>query len=191
MDPVLIHQIAGAGVLAFSLLLLAKQLGRLSGNWPSYLLPAALLAVGLFLVLDPIVFHGGSFGGEGQQHQIQGGLMLAVAAIEFGRTKERLRHLLWGAALPLGIVVVGVMFAIHSQHGGGDMQLQLAQHRILGATLIFTGLVQGLDSLRIARGNWAAVGWLLLLVAVSLQLFLYVEGGAPEVPMTEAGHGGH
>lgn len=70
------------------------------------------------------------------------------------------------------------------------MRLQLTQHRILGATLIFAGLVQGLDNLKLARGNWAAIGWLLLLVAVSLQLFLYVEGGdAPDAAMAE--HSGH
>jgi hypothetical protein len=67
---------------------------------------------------------------------------------------------------------------MHSQHGGGDMQLQLVQHRILGATLMLTGVVQGIDNLKFARGKWAAIGWLLLLFAVSIQLFLYVECAA-------------
>jgi hypothetical protein len=39
-----------------------------------------LVIAGLFLVLDPILFHGGDFGAEGVQHQIQGALILVVAA---------------------------------------------------------------------------------------------------------------
>lgn len=199
MDPVVVHQIAGAGLVAFALLLLAKALGRVSGDWPSYVLPVSLLVLGLFLVLDPIVFHGGAFGAEGTQHQIQGGLMLAVAAIELARTRKRLTHRAWGALLPIAIIAVGVMFALHSQHGGGDMLLQVTQHRILGATLILTGLVQAIDNLALARGDWAAVGWLLLVLAVSLQLFLYVEGGAPAAheggdpaaPVERSGYEGH
>lgn len=199
MDPVVVHQIAGAGLVAFALLLLAKALGRVSGNWPSYVLPVSLALLGLFLVLDPIVFHGGTFGAEGTQHQIQGGLMIAVAAVELARARKRLTHRAWGALLPVAIIIVGVMFMLHSQHGGGDMLLQITQHRILGATLILTGLVQAMDNLALARGNWAAAGWPVLVLAVSLQLFLYVEGGAPVVheggapaaPVERGGHGGH
>ncbi len=199
MDPVVVHQIAGAGLAAFALLLLAKAIGLVSGDWPRYILPVSLLVLGLFLVLDPIVFHGGDFGAEGTQHQIQGGLMIAVAAVELARARKRLTHRAWGALLPIAIIAVGVMFMLHSQHGGGDMLLQITQHRILGATLILTGLVQAIDSLALARGNWAAAGWPLLVLAVSLQLFLYVEGGAPAAreggtpaaPAERGGHEGH
>lgn len=188
MDPVLVHQIAGGGVAVFAALLLAKELDKIGGDWPRYILPVALAAAGLFLVLDPIVFHGGDFGAEGVQHQVQGALMLVVAAVELGRARGRLEHRLWGAALPLGIIIVGLMFAIHSQHGGGDMMLQLVQHRITGTTLILTGVVQGIDNLKLARGKWAAIGWLLLLFAVCLQFLLYAEGTAPGVHQM-GGHG--
>ena len=67
------------------------------------------------------------------------------------------------------------------------------QHRILGGTIILAGCVQGIDNLKWARGNWAAVGWLLLLVVVCLELFLYVEGGPTaahemQMPMEHGGH---
>ena len=199
MDPVVVHQIAGAGLVAFALLLLAKALGRIRGDWPGYVLPVSLLLLGLFLVLDPIVFHGGTFGAEGTQHQIQGAVLIVVAAVELGRAQKRLTHRAWGALLPLAVAIVGVMFMLHSQHGGGDMLLQITQHRILGATLILTALVLAIDNVGLARGNWAAVGWPLLVLAVSLQLFLDVEGGAPTAheggapaaPVERGGHEGH
>lgn len=198
MDPVVVHQIAGAGLVAFALLLLAKSLGRVTGAWVGHVLPVSLLVLGLFLVLDPIVFHGGTFGAEGTQHQIQGGVLIVVAAVELGRARKRLTHRAWGALLPAAILVVGVMFLLHSQHSGGDMLLQVTQHRILGATLVLTGIVQAIDNLGLARGNWAAAGWPLLVLAVSLQLFLYVEGGKTSAhpgdaptPVERGGHEGH
>ncbi|MCC6625276.1 MAG: hypothetical protein IT385_28770 [Deltaproteobacteria bacterium] len=198
MDPVIVHQIAGAALVVIALLLLARALGWIRGDWPVYVLPASLLLLGLFLLLDPIVFHGGTFGAEGTQHQIQGAVLIVVAAVELGRARRRLPHRAWGALLPIAVGAVGVMFMLHSQHGGGDMLLQITQHRILGATLILTALVLAIDNLGLARGNWAAIGWPLLVLALSLQLFLYVEGGTPSAdrgqgPATpvERGHEGH
>jgi hypothetical protein len=74
------------------------------------------------------------------------------------------------------------------------------QHRILGSTVILAGVVKGLDNLRLAKGNWAAVGWLLLLVLASVELFLYVEASGVSAPLNSlpasppggpGGHGGH
>jgi hypothetical protein len=102
------------------------------------------------------------------------------------RARGKLQHRLFAMALPLVVIFVGLVFVLHSQHGGGDVPLQLVQHRILGSAVILAGLVKGVDALLWARGNWARVGWLLLLLAASLQLFLYVEGAVPP-----GGHGGH
>ncbi len=176
MNPETVHKLAGALIVIFVAVALSKEMGRWRGAWQQYILPVGAMSVGLFLVLDPIVFHGGDFGAEGRQHQLQGGLFLAVGAIELARCRGKLKRRAFGAVLPLAIVVVGMLFIVHTQHGGGDMALQMVQHRILGTTLILTGVVKGLDGLGSAKGNWAAVGWLLLLLAVALQLFLYVEG---------------
>ena len=176
MSAEAVHKLAGALILLFVMLQLAKESGRAHGTWQTYVLPAGVLGLGLFLVLDPIVFHGREFGAEGLQHQLQGALLLAVAGIEFARCRGKLQHLAFGALLPLAIIAIGFLFVVHSQHGGGDMHTQLVQHRIIGATVIFAGLVKVADSLRLAKGNWASIGWLLLLLAVTMQLFLYVEG---------------
>ena len=73
------------------------------------------------------------------------------------------------------------------QHAGGDMAAQLGEHRMLGVTLVVAALVKAADGLQLARGNWARVGWLLILLVASLQLFVYAEA-----PMPAGGvHGGH
>ncbi len=176
MSAEAVHKLAGVLIVLFVVASLVKESGRLRGTWPDYLLPIGVLGLGLFLVLDPIVFHGGGFGAEGLQHQIQGALLLGVAGIELARARGTLQHRSFAAVLPIAIMVVGLLFVVHSQHGGGDMVTQLVQHRILGATVILAAVVKAADSLKLAKGNWASVGWLLLLLAVTFQLFLYVEG---------------
>jgi hypothetical protein len=182
MNPEAVHKLAGALILGFSGLALAKEAGQLHGKWQGYVLPVGILGVGLFLVLDPIAFHRGDFGAEGRQHQLQGMLLLLVAGIELARCRGKLQHRAFGAALPLVIVTTGLLFFVHDQHGSGDATLQSVQHRILGATIMFAGLVRGADSMGLAKGNWASVGWLLLLVVVTLELFLYVEAGGAGEP---------
>lgn len=187
MDPETVHKLAGALILVSAALLLAKEAALLPQRAAGFILPAAVIGMGLFLVLDPIVFHGGDFGAEGRQHQVQGAIAIGVGLVEVLRALGKLQDRVSGVLLPAAIVLVGLLFVLHSQHGGGDMRSQLVQHRILGSTLMLAGLVLGADRLRLARGNWASVGWLLLLLVVSIEFFLYVEGGAARA----AGHGGH
>lgn len=197
MNPEQVHKLAGALILTVTLLLGARELGFVRGTWTRSLLSGGVFALGLFLVLDPIVFHGGSFGAEGWQHQVQGALAIAIAVIEALRERGTLTARPFALVLPAGIVAVGLLFVLHSQHGGGNMAMQLVQHRILGATVILAGVVKAVDNLKLAKGNWAAIGWLLLLVVASADLFLYVEGGGEaaasgtERPQGHGGHGGH
>lgn len=178
MNPEDVHKIFGGVVLLLTILLLLAEAGLLRGAWVRYVLPTGLILFGVFLFLDPIIFHGGSFGGEGAQHQIQGALAASVGFVELARVRGHLRARAFGAFLPLLLLAVGIIFTVHSQHGGGDMRLQLVQHRLLGGTVIAAGLVLGAERLGLARGNWARVGWLLILLLVCLELFLYVEGSS-------------
>ncbi len=41
--------------------------------------------MGMFLFFDPIVFHGGSFGMEGMQHQVQGTPLMVAGVVELLR----------------------------------------------------------------------------------------------------------
>ena len=194
LDPELVHKLFAIALLVVVLPALLHAMEVLHGRWPAFMVPAALLLVGAMLFLDPWLFHGGDFGAEGVQHQVQGAVLAAAGVVEWSRARGKLQGRFWGALLPLTIVAVGVLFVMHTQHGGhgASVACQLVQHRFLGATLIGAGLVKLLASFGWARGNWANVGWLLLLVLVGVQLLLYSEslpGATPMTPATQH-HGG-
>lgn len=175
MSPEDVHKLAAGIVLVILAPLLGAEAGIVRGGWTRYIIPAGAFAMGAFLILDPIVFHGGDFGAEGLQHQLQGAVAVAIAIVELARARGRLAARGWGLALPLGLVALGIVFIAHSQHGTTSMQAQLALHRILGATIIMMAVVKAADVMGWAKGNWARVGWLLLGLSVSAQLFLYAE----------------
>lgn len=179
MTPQQVHWLAGSLLALFSIVALANEAGKLRGQWHRYILPASLIGFGLFLILDPILFHGGSFGAEGLQHQIQGSLVVGAGLIEWLRTSGKLKHRLFAMVLPTVIVFMGVIFILHAQQVDGDITSQTAQHRILGLTVVFAGLIKGVDNLKAATGNWASIGWLLFLLLAAAQLGLYDPGAAP------------
>lgn len=185
MTPEAIHKLSAGILLAIVGPLLAAEAGVLRGAWTKYILGTGALLMGAFLVLDPIVFHGGSFGAEGVQHQIQGAVAAAVGVVELARGSGRLQARGWGLLLPIGLVAVGVMFAAHTQHSTASMRAQLALHRILGVTVVLMAIVRAVDVLGWAKSNWARIGWLLLGLGIALQLFLYAEdpSGHGAMPM--------
>lgn len=193
MSPEDVHKLGGAIVVAIIAPLLASEAGLLRGAWTKYIVPIGAFLMGAFLVLDPIVFHGGSFGAEGLQHQLQGGVAIVVALIEFARARGKLAGRVWGLLLPLGLVALGVVFVAHSQHGTMTMRAQLALHRILGMTLIMMAALKAADVMAWAKGNWARVGWLLFGASVAMQLFLYAEdsGGHGGAATNQSAHGSH
>ena len=185
MSPEDVHKLAAAIVLAIVAPMLAIEAHLLHGRWTRFVIPIGVFLIGAFLLLDPVLFHGGSFGAEGVQHQLQGAMALVVALIEFERARGKLQARGWGLALPLGFVALGMVFIVHSQHGAMVMRAQLALHRILGATLIMMAAIKAADVMGWVRGNVARVGGLWLGVNLALQLVLHAAD------TTRMLHGGH
>ena len=178
LDPILVHQIFGALIAAFALVMLLHEIDALRRRWGDYLPASALLVGGGLLFLDPWLFHGGDFGAEGHQHTWQGLVAVVAGALEAYRVRSRPEQILLRLVIPAVLTGLGIGFLWHEQHETGDMLLQTAQHRIMGATLLFAALVKLAASLRWRDGQWSRAGWVLILIAFSLQLLLYVEVGA-------------
>ncbi len=178
LDPVLVHQIFGALIAVFVLIVLLHEIGVIRGRWADYVPAAALLVGGTLLFLDPWLFHGGDFGAEGHQHTWQGLCAAAAGVLEAYRVHRRPDHWLLGLVIPAVLAVLGIGFLWHEQHETGDMLLQTVQHRLMGATLLLAALVKLAASLRWREGQWSRAGWALVLLAFALQLLLYVEVGA-------------
>jgi hypothetical protein len=43
MDPVVVHQIDGAGIAGFAAIMLAKECDKMGGDWPRYILTVGLV----------------------------------------------------------------------------------------------------------------------------------------------------
>jgi len=184
LDPVAVHQIFGALVAAFAFALLVHETDLYRYRAADFLPAAALIILGLLLFADPWLFHGGDFGEEGHQHTLQGLLAVAAGGLEAYRAMRAPENRLLGLVIPALLAVFGVAFLQHAQHDGGDALLQTVQHRIMGATFLLGAGVKLAAVLKFGSGNWASAGWLIVLLAIALQLILYVEGGA-------AAHGMH
>jgi hypothetical protein len=115
---------------------------------------------------------------------------IMAASIAVAGVAELLRgsSLGWAYVWPGVMLLIGVLFLTHAQHGtGAAVAKALWQHRILGLTAIVAGL------LRVAEVSTGVsifgILWPIVLLAAAAQLILYREPeGAYEA---EGGHGGH
>ena len=175
LDPVVVHRICGALVAAFAIVIVLYEIELARGHWAAYLPAGGLLAGGFLLLLDPWLFHGGDFGAEGTQHTWQGLAAVVAGMLEAYRVRRRSRQKLLQLIVPGVLAALGVGFLWHEQHQTGDMLLQTAQHRVIGATLLLASLVKLAANLRWREGQWSRAGWALIVLGFALQLLLYVE----------------
>jgi hypothetical protein len=175
LDPILVHQIFGALIAAFALVMLLHEIDVVGGRWADYLPASALLIAGALLFLDPWLFHRGDFGAEGHQHAGQGVFAVIAGAIETYRIRRKSEHPILLFVIPIVLAALGIGFLWHTQHDTGDMLLQTVQHRIMGATLLFAALLKLAANFRWRDGQWARTGWILILGVFALELLLYVE----------------
>lgn len=198
----LVHRIEGTllGAAAIVALAHAGGLGR-SGRW-RYLSPAILLGAGLvLLVILLFPTHGLNtavdqwrfiFATPQQvQHVYLSTLWIAGGTAELLARRTALPRSTWGLGMPLSIVVSGLLFFLHPQHGTGKaVEHALSVHREIGAALITAGglrLVQaffGDGDRRVSRLGYA---WAFALLVGAVLLTTYHEpAGAYEGP---AAHG--
>lgn len=195
-----VHWIVGGLVSVFALVLILHQTGALQARPFRYLLGAGITALGIQVLLDPLI-HGSAapegYGAETAQHMVQGVLILGVGVVELLRAREKLRHSVWRFILPLGLSLVALVFLFHAQHEAeGPTVLLLVQHRILGATLLVAAVAKALGELEREPARAFAVTWLVVLLLAGLELLLYSEGGTgghagQRTEQPRAVHGGH
>jgi putative copper resistance protein D len=181
------HHLAGVLVLAIGASELLSVLGRGAAR-SRFVLPAAMLVAGTFLMIwsdheawpvGRLSFADTFLGGDWEmvQHKLYGVLLLAVGLTEWQRRAGRLRHALWGAALPVFAIVGGVMLFAHS-HGAHPAAAKIAfHHTIMGILAIGAGacrLTRQAASGPALRSS-SEVGWAVLVLLIGLDLVFYSE----------------
>lgn len=190
-----VHWVFGAVLSVLPIPLILNELVVIDGRWPSFIVPIALFAIGLALILDPLI-HGRAapteYAHETVQHLVLGAMALAVGGVETARALGGLESSAWALALPLGLVIAGLLFFFHAQHQAGvPVLLLVIQHRIMGVILTVAGVTKAVAEMSQAPALRA--GWLLLVLVLGLQLLLYTEGGSllGGFKASGKGHGRH
>lgn len=177
-----------------------RTAGGKTAGWAQMLVPAALFACGVFLLIwsdheawpiGRMSFIETLSGGDPEilQHKIIGLMSILVGAIEAGRRSGRLLNLRWEYVLPVYASVGGLLLLVH-EHGPHPSGHQIDQHHTLMAGLaIAAAVAKGLTlwSASSSRGDMAAprtgpqirlVGgriWASFIIILGLSLLLYRE----------------
>jgi len=189
------HHLAGALVVLIGLTEVRSALALPVLAWSRFLLPAAMLAAGGFLLIwsDHEAWPIGSMSlvqtltsGDTEilQHKLYAVLLLTVGTIELLRHLGRVRHGLWRAPLPVFAIVGGLLLFLHS-HGAHPAAHKIAvHHAIMGTMAISAGackLIPGWGGGRPAPGGPSSVGsrwdlaWAALICLIGVDLLLYSE----------------
>ena len=185
------HRVEGVLLAAVGILAIlggADIAGGTAIAWPILLLVAGVALLILIYPLHPpsdwsLIWRDP----QQRQHTIM------AAAVALAGTAELLRAgstggALWGYVWPGVLLLIGVLFLVHTQHGQGTAVARaVLLHRVLGGTIVAAGLFR-LAEVITGAGTFALL-WPLLLLAAAAQLLIYREpAGAFEA---ESGHGGH
>lgn len=176
------------GLLLAAVAILAFLGGAGIAAWGSAVWPMLILVAGLLLLLFIYLPHPPSDwraiwrDAQQRQHTLMAAAIAAAGAAELLRGSGPLWAYVWPAAL----LLIGVMFLVHEQHGTSAAAAKAVRlHRILGATIIIAGLLRAGDI--VSGAGVLALLWPLALLAGALQLLIYREPpGAYE--STHAGH---
>ena len=177
-----VHWIFGGVLLAVTVVLILRDIGKVRARWIDYLVPALLAAFGVEMLLDPLV-HGTAapvnYAAETAQHFTLGLLLIGAAAAELLRTWRRGEGFLWRLPLAAAAAIAAVAFWVHAQHdSSAPMILLVTQHRMIAATLAVSAAAAliGFPAAREKAQQPPALAFLMILLG--LQLLVYTEGGS-------------
>jgi len=190
------HALAGLGVILVGLTELRTAMGWTALAWSRWLLPAALVGSGIFLLIwsDHEAWPIGSWtlaetlsgkDPEMLQHKIFGILALGVGMVEWVRRAGKLGQWAWSALLPGFALIGGGMLFLH-MHGPypAGHQIQI-HHNVMGTLALAGGLTW-------FAGEWLhrpfdvqtspappksilKILWAIFVITIGVQLLFYSE----------------
>jgi hypothetical protein len=190
------HHLAGVFVLLIGLSELRGALGVAKLAWVRFLLPAAMLSAGGYLMIwsDHDAWPIGSLSFtqtffshdyETIQHKLYAILLLGVGSVKLFRRMGHARHAAWGALLPVLALVGGLMLFLHSHSTHPSAAAIVIHHSVMGTTAILAGMCKlaadpfqtpALNGDRVAgaRSGWG-LAWSALVLFIGVGLLFYTE----------------
>lgn len=185
------HHLAGLFVLLIALTELREALALHWLAWSRFLLPAAMLGAGGFLLIwsDHEAWPVGSlsfaqtfWGNDHEilQHKAYGILLLTVGLIEWLRRAGRLQHVAWKIPLPVFAVIGGLMLFMHSHGDHPSAQKIALNHAVMGTMAIVAGVSKLLSARTTSHTNSAGLSrwglaWAGFILLIGIQLLFYSE----------------
>ena len=180
------HHVAGWLVLAISGLMFLPVFQVRQAPWlrPAWTVIAMAIGVLILVFSDPEGWPVGYLtlaqslaSEEVREHKLSGVIVLVLASVEFLRLRGRLAHPAWGSFLPILCIGAGAILVGHQHAVSNFSYLGRANipHVTEGLTVILAGSAKLLYDWRLWGGRLASLAWPSLMVALALQLILYME----------------
>ncbi len=139
-----------------------------------FLVPYMLLHHGLdrvdetwqFLMTDP----------QQRQHFIIGILLILAGISELFSALNVLKGRIWQFMFPAVLVIIGILFMIHNQHGTAEaIHESVIFHRYLGTTLILSGVAKAAEVVWRDRYKKIVYVWMFFMLITTVMLVTYRE----------------
>jgi putative copper resistance protein D len=184
------HHVAGLAVALIGLIELREALALGWLAWSRFLLPAAMLGAGIFLLvwsdheawpIGSLSFAQTFFGNDHEilQHKAYGVLLLTVGLIEGLRRAGRMAHAAWTAPLPVFAIIGGLMLFLHSHGDHPSAQKIALNHAVMGTMAILAGTgrlvsIRATPAQAAGPSRWS-LAWAGLILLIGIQLLFYSE----------------
>jgi hypothetical protein len=190
------HHLAGVFVLLIGLSELRGALGVAKLAWVRFLLPAAMLSAGGYLMIwsdhdtwpiGSLTFSRTFFSDDYEtiQHKLYAIMLLGVGLVKLFRRMGYARHAVWGVSLPAFALAGGLMLFLHSHSTHPAAHTIAIHHSVMGTTAILAGLCKlaadpfhtlALSGDRVpgTPSGWG-LAWSVLVLLIGLELLYYTE----------------
>ncbi len=193
------HWAEGALFAIMGVVALLEALGKLGGA-ARYLPAAPLVLAGIVI---PAILFGHSHGAashqremmkdpQQRQHLAMAALILVSGLAELGLRAAWLPFTPFAYTWPAALVVIGVMFMLHTQHGSHQAMAKAVRfHRLLGAVIALAGVARAVQiATKEPRGGFAFASAALLFVVAGLLVTYREPEDAYDAPGDHRAHQG-
>lgn len=178
------HWIAGYIFLGVAIAALLQALGIFKSQ--KYLWPLLVVIAGIIFIPYSIFHHGFEKLGlvlkvyeldpQQRQHITIFILLFVAGVVELLLSLKKLKGNYWHFFWPAVLVVIGLMFLFHPQHGSAEaLAYSVPYHRTLGTVLVLSGFLRILEITWPKKYKIFAFGWIAFLFAASILLIVYNE----------------